>query len=255
AWSALLCDTHAIAATLVRYGRGDDPRVLAELERIASGVVETASGRAWPCVPWGGFRGPGRKGERCPQVTLEALRLFAMVAPAQRPGGIDDVARDAFRPWRERGDAQPYMFGHGYRFKTVKWPSFWYDVLRAVETLGAYPATWSGPDARPEDRRAMAELAACLVAYNVGADGTVTPRSAMRGFEAWSFGQKKVPSPFATARVAAVVRPLGDLADEIRAVDVATLGSSKGGTGTPRPPTGGGRASWRHPRIADRSLR
>ncbi|MCU0505114.1 MAG: hypothetical protein MUE82_04945, partial [Chloroflexi bacterium] len=33
AWSALLCDTHAIAATLVRYGRGDDPRVLAELER------------------------------------------------------------------------------------------------------------------------------------------------------------------------------------------------------------------------------
>ncbi len=238
AWSALLCDTHAITATLVRFGRGDDPRVVAELERIADGVVETSSGRAWPCVPWGGFRGPGRKGERCPQVTLEALRLFSMVPAVRRPARLDDVARDALRPWRERAETQPYMFGHGYRFKTVKWPSFWYDVLRTVQTLGAYPAAWSGPAATPEDRRAMAELAACLVAYNVGADGTVTPRSAMRGFDAWSFGQKKLPSPYATARVAAVLRLLGGIADAIRAVDVTTLASSKGGSGTPRPPPG-----------------
>ena len=238
AWSALLCDTHAIAATLVRYGRGDDPRVVEELVRIADGIVDTSSGRAWPCVPWGGFRGPGRKGERCPQVTLEALRVFAGLPASRRPAGLDEIARDALRPWLERGAAQPYMFGHGYRFKTVKWPSFWYDVLRTTETMGAYPAAWSGPEARKEDRRAVAEMAACLVLYNVDADGTVTPRSCMRGFEAFSFGQKKVPSAFATARVAAVLRPLGELADEIRAVDVRTLDSSKGGTGTPRPPGG-----------------
>jgi hypothetical protein len=236
AWSALLCDTHAIAAVLVRFGRGDDPRVVAELERMADGIVETPSGRAWSCVPWGGFRGPGRKGDRCPQVTLQALRAFSIVPPSRRPAGLDDVARAALRPWREREAAQPYMFGHGYRFKSVKWPSFWYDVLRVVETVGAYPEVWRGPDAREEDRGSVAELAACLVAYNVDADGTVTPRSAMRGFESFSFGQKKAPSAFATARVCQALRPLGDLADAIRDVDVRTLGSSKGGTGTPRPP-------------------
>lgn len=236
AWSALLCDTYAIVVTLVRYGRGDDPRVVRALSRMADGIAETTSGRAWPCVPWGGFRGPGRRGDRCPQVTLEALRAFSLVGEARRPPAIDAVARDALAPWRERGTAQPYMFGHGYRFKTVKWPGFWYDALRTLETLAGYPSAWRDQDVRDEDRRAVAELIACLVAYNVGVDGTVTPRSCMRGFEGHSFGQKRLPSAFATARVAAVVRPFACLAEEVRAVDVAALDSSKGGTGTPRPP-------------------
>ncbi len=238
AWSALLCDTHAIVEVLMRFGRGDDPRVARAIARMVDGIVETTSGQAWPCVPWAGFRGPGRRGERCPQVTLEALRVFSLVDEAHRPPAIDAVARDALAPWRERGTAQPYMFGHGYRFKTVKWPSFWYDVLRTLETLARYPSAWRGESARDEDRRAVAEQVACLVAYNVDPDGTVTPRSCMRGFEAHSFGQKRRPSAFATARVAAVVRAFGSLADEVRAVDVATLDSSKGGTGTPRPPRG-----------------
>jgi hypothetical protein len=236
AWSALACDTHAIAGTLVRYGRGDDPVVADALDGVAEGIVATTSGAAWPCIGWGGFRGPGRKGDRCPQVTLEALAAFARVPAERRPAAVEAVARDAFAPWRGRGASTPYMFGHGARFKTVKWPSFWYDVLRTVETIAAYPAAWRGPGARAEDRRAMAELVACLVAYNVGPDGRVTPRSCMRGFEAHSFGQKKVASAYATARVAAAVRPFGDLAAEIAAVDVRVLGSSKGGSGTPRPP-------------------
>ena len=48
-----------------------------------------------------------------------------------------------------------------------------------------------------------------------------------------AFGQKKRPSPFATARVLAVLRPFEDLADEIASVDVLALDNSKGGTGTP----------------------
>ena len=234
AWSALNCDTHAIAEILVRFGWADDPRVVVALDRMAAELVDTAQGRAWPCVPWGGFRGPGRKGDLCPQVTLEALRAFAMLAPERRPPGLDEVLRTAVGPWHRRGDEQPYMFGHGYGFKTVKWPGFWYDVLRTVETLGRYPAllAWE------PGRRALAELAACLVAYNVDSDGTVTPRRCSRGFEAYSFGQKRRPSPYATARVAAVLRPLSAIADEIRAVDVLELTSSKGGSGTPRPPRG-----------------
>ena len=67
-------------------------------------------------------------------------------------------------------------------------------------------------------------------------DGTVTPRSCYRGFEAFSFGQKRDPSPFATARVAELLRRFDPIASDIAAVDVHSLAGSKGGTGTPVAP-------------------
>ena len=90
---------------------------------------------------------------------------------------------------------------------------------------------------RPDDRRALAELAACLIAYNIGPDGRVAPRSTYRGFESYSFGQKKAPSPFATARLLAVLHRLDPLAAQVREVDVLSLPSSMGGTGTAEPPS------------------
>jgi hypothetical protein len=59
------------------------------------------------------------------------------------------------------------------------------------------------------------------------------------GFESFSFGQKHRPSAWATARVCTVLRRFDSLADEIAAVDVLALTSSKGGTGTARPPRRG----------------
>ena len=44
-----------------------------------------------------------------------------------------------------------------------------------------------------------------------------------------SFGQKKVPSPFATARLVAALRRFSELADEIAEVDVTTLAGSEAG--------------------------
>ena len=241
-WGALLCDTHAITEVLVRYGRAGDPRTRRALDRMVADMAAdraaTRQGPAWPCVPWQGFRGPGRKDEACLQVTIEALRTFARPPEADRPPGLLDAARTGLRAWRVRGEERPYMFGHGVAFKTVKWPPFWYGILTVLDALGRYPALWRGPDARPEDRDALAELVACLVAYNVDADGMVTPRSCYRGFEAYSFGQKKLPSPYATARVLAVLRRFDDLAAEARDVDVLALSSSKGGTGRPQPPKG-----------------
>jgi hypothetical protein len=135
-----------------------------------------------------------------------------------------------------RGEEKPYLFGHGIQFKTVKWPTFWYDVHWVLDALSRYPDLWRGRTARPEDRIALAELAACMIAYNVDPGGRVTPRSCYRGFEGFSFGQKKAPSAFATARLASVLRRLEGLAPEIRAVDVRKLSSSKGGSGTAVPP-------------------
>ena len=105
-----------------------------------------------------------------------------------------------------------------------------------LDALGRYPALWAGTAADRGDRRALTELAACLIRYNTTTQGQVVPRSAYRGFEAYSFGQKKRPSPYATARLLAILHRLDDLAPEALAVDVTALTSSKGGTGHALPP-------------------
>jgi hypothetical protein len=169
-------------------------------------------------------------------VTLEALRTFARLPAARRPRWILEAARTSLHAWRERGAEKPYLFGHGRQFKTVKWPAFWYGAYWVLDTVSRYPGLWAGRGSRPEDRRAVAELAACLVAYNVGPDGRVTPQSCFQGFEGFSFGQKKAPSAFATARVCVILRRLDALADDIAGIDVSSLTSSKGGKGTAVPP-------------------
>lgn len=252
--SALLCDSHAIIDILVRFGRGEDPVVRRALDRMAADIADTSQGRAWPCLPSNGFRGPGRKSDTCPMVTVEALRILAALPPDRRPlppAEMLTLARTLLGIWSGRSDAKPYMFGHGLAFKTTKWPPFWYNALAVLDVIGRYPDLWidngGSPDSAPNDtpdtdgadRRAIVELAACLIAYNLGADGRVTPTSCYRGFEDHSFGQKKQPSPFSTSIVLATLRPFETLWAEIESVDVLSLGSSKGGTGTAKPPKSG----------------
>jgi len=237
-WGAMLCDAHAITDTLARFGYAQDLRVIRSFERMVADIEDTDQGRAWRCRkdPAVGFRGPGRVGDFCPQVTLEALRATSYLSPEMRSAAIVKTGRVVLRAWRERAAEKPYMFGHGRNFKRAKWPVTWYGGFEVADTLGRFPELWDSPTAMQEDREALAEIAACLVAYNVGPDGRVTPRSAFKGFENHSFGQKKKPSPFATARTAVVLRRLEPLAADIEAVDVMALASSRGGTGSVQPP-------------------
>lgn len=240
-WGSLLCDTNVITDVLLRFGYGGDPRLERALSRIVADSSATPQGRAWQCVPDRGslWRGPGRKADVCPQVTLEGLRVFSHLPASERPAWLTDAARTPLEVWRRRAEERPYMFGHGYQFKSVKWPDFWYDALWVLETVGRYPELWRGPVAVPEDRTAIAELLACLIAYNFDADARVTPRRTYQGFERFSFGGKRAPSPFATAIALATLMRFPDLASEALSVDVTALPSSKGGSGTPVPPKRG----------------
>ena len=237
-WSALQCDTFAITDVLVRFGRGADARVRRALALADADLADTPQGRAWPCRPdvVTRFRGPGRKADCCPMLLVEGVRLFSRLPRDERPEWLPEAARVLLCTWRERGAEKPYMFGHGRQFKTVKWPPTWYGAYLVLDALGRLPELWRSAGAAPADRRSVAELAACLIAYNVSPEGTVTPRSIRRGFESFSFGQKKLPSAWATARLCVVLRRVEELAGEIADVDVLSLPSSKGGAGTARPP-------------------
>ena len=239
-WGALLCDTHAAVDVLLRYGvdPATEPTLARALDAMAADLTDTAQGRAWPCVPdpATGWRGPGRRGDMCPQVTLEGLRAFSRLPEDARPAGLLEVARVALRAWVRRGAEKPYMFGHGQAFKASKWPVTWYCAQLVLDVLGRWPALWRGAAADPGDRRALAELAACLAAYDTDDAGRVVPRSTYRGFEQHSFGRRTGPSAFATAQVLTVLHRLDDLAPDAAQVDVTALTSSKGGAGLARPP-------------------
>ncbi len=237
-WAALPCDAHAILEVLARAGHGDDPRVGAAYARVAADLSGTAQGLGWRCLPdpAQGFRGPGRTGDCCPQVTLEALRAFSHLPPAERPRTLPEAARTVLGIWRNRAHEHPYQFGHGRSFKEGKWPPTWYSALAVVETLGRYPQVWDGPGAADPDRTAMAELAACLAAYCVDDQGRVAPHSVFTGFGTHDFGRRGQPAEFAAAQVLRALHRMRPLAGQIDAVDVLVLASAKGGTGTPLPP-------------------
>jgi hypothetical protein len=237
-WGSLPCDAHGILDVLLRFDRADDSRTAAAVERVRLDFTTTGQGPGWACLPHSasGWRGPGRRGDLCPQVTLEALRLYSYLPPGRRPPQLLEAGRSLLGVWRNRGSEKPYMFGHGRQFKTVKWPPFWYSALAVAEVLGCYPELWRDARARREDREALAEIAACLVAYNFTRGGRVIPQSCYRGFESFSFGQKKLQSALATVRLCVALRRLDDLVDDISAVDVTRLTSSKGGGGTALPP-------------------
>ena len=216
-WASLPCDHFAILEVLLLFGRRKAPGVDQALARVRSTFAETTQGPAWHCIPdpVAKWRGPGRKNDACLQVTVEALRLFGLVAAAERPRAVAGAARTLLGAWRNRTSEKPYMFGHGRRFVDGKWPPTWYDASAVLEALAPYRYIWAGETASTEDRESVVEIVKAL-AGTVAVDGMVTPRSCFKGFEGYSFGQKRSPSPWATARVCGVLRAFATVAGDLR---------------------------------------
>ncbi|WP_428266376.1 hypothetical protein [Haliangium sp.] len=206
-WASLPCDHFAILEVLLLFGREDAPGIDQGLARVRDTFADTSQGPGWHCIPdpVAKWRGPGRKNDACLQVTVEALRLFALVPAAKRPKKLVGAGRTLLQAWRRRREEKPYMFGHGRRFVAGKWPPTWYDASAVLEALARFPTIWKGKSASVEDRQSCAEIVRAL-ADTLGPDGMVTPSSCFKGFEGYSFGQKKRPSPWATARVCALLR-------------------------------------------------
>lgn len=229
------CDAVPMAAALLRFGLGGDDRSVRAVTTALRGIVRTSDAAGWRCVPERrGMLALARRGPVCPQLQVEGLRLASLLPESQRPATVR-LVRAQLGAWRMRAEMRPYGFGHGYQFKTVRWPSLWYDALAVVDAVGRFAEAFAGDDALA-DRQALAEIAACLIAYNVGVDGRVTPVRVYPGYPDFSFGRKDGPSPFATVRVLSTLVRIADLAEEIAAVDVSGLASSRGGRAVPTPP-------------------
>jgi len=205
-WGWALCDAPVILRALVRFGLGEDPRVLTGARKL----VGLAEPFGWPCrvcPEQGSFRGPGKKTDPCPYATLSMLDLLAALreetpgskeAASLADGSEAEAGVEALLAcWDKSEERHPYMFFMGTDFRKLKAPGLWYDILHVADVLSRYPKTHT--DTR---FRTMLDI----ILSKATPDGEFVPESVYQPYKAWDFGQKKEASPWLEYKVACIAR-------------------------------------------------
>lgn len=192
------CDTHIITETLILGGYEQTNELQKAIEFIQQQLKETSQGLAWKCEPnsKSKARGPGRKDDICPQVTLEALRLFSHLPKKKRPVELVEAGKTLLRCY-ETKDHRPYMFGHGSRFKKLRPPFFWYNIGEVLDTTSCYSELIQEP--------AFQDMLS-IVTAKADDKGRFIPESIYTSFKRWSFGQKKEWSPWMTFYISRILK-------------------------------------------------
>jgi len=194
-----LCDTHIITETLLLGGYDGTKGIQKAIDFIGLQIKETSQGVAWKCEPnsTSNARGPGRKDDICPQVTIEALRLFSHLPKKKHPEELLDAGRTLLRCYEQSKDHRPYLFGHGSRFKKLRPPFFWYNIGAVLDTTSRYPEL--------VQESAFQDMLS-IITSKADENGRFTPESIYLPFKNWSFGQKKVWSPWTTFYICRILQ-------------------------------------------------
>ena len=198
-WTWVACDAPTLAYALLAFGLGDDSRVRQAVDHIA----EMADGNGFRCKAakeLGRFKGPGRREDPCPIANVYALKALSLVpdlvdSPAARAG-----TEMLLWHWGPECERKLYLFGVGRRFRWLKYPFVWYDILHVTDVLSRFPFVHQ--DTR---FREIVET----VTGQVDKDGRYTANSMYKAWKGWSFADKKNPSPWLTFLVLRVLNRVG----------------------------------------------
>ena len=193
-----LCDAPLVLYALVKLGLGDDARVQAAVEYLASLVRDNG----WPCAAapeMGKFHGPGRADDPCPYANLLMLKLLAELPGWYDSAAVHTGAEAALTLWTQRKERRPYLFAMGTHFAKLKAPLIWYDILHVLDVLTCFP--WLRDDPR------LREMVT-LVIEKANADNRFKPESIWMAWKGWDFGQKRMPSRWLTLLVVRMLERL-----------------------------------------------
>jgi hypothetical protein len=195
---AFPCDAPILLGVAVAFGRGDDPRVQSALEALE--VRREADG-GWFCHgEWLQLESSWRRRPvSCPLATLHslwALSLLPVSDPRRRSTGAG-VLIDHFRSYDRREGEPLCHFQAGKRYRRLKFPYVWYDVLYVLDVLMRF-------DDLRRDRRLLALADAALGDPPPGA--RYKAGSAWMAYKGYDFGQKREPSPTVTFLLARALR-------------------------------------------------
>jgi hypothetical protein len=195
-WTWMACDAPTLLYVLLSFNSVSDECV----QRAIDHVVGLTDDNGWRCraaPELGSFKGPGRREDPCPIANVYAMKALSQVpelvdSPATRSG-----AEALLWHWGPECERKVFLFGLGARFRKLKYPFVWYDILHVVDVLSRFPATHTDPR--------MGEMVAAITAQ-AGEDGRYTATSMYRAWKGWSFADKKNLSPWLTFLVLRIRR-------------------------------------------------
>jgi len=182
AW--MTCDYPLLLWITARAG------LVSEIGAAYEHLLELVMESGWPCASSiMGWRGPGRKADPCPYATLLALKALSGVHGALDSKEARIGVRFLLWHWENSRERPLYMFGAGKRYRQVKFPPHWYDVLHVAWVLSWFPfARREGAFKNIMDH----------IASSADPSGKFTPESIYNVYKGLDFGQKKEPSPTLT---------------------------------------------------------
>ena len=188
--SWMLCDAPTLLYSLQKFGVNDR-----RVDEAVDHLLSLVDNNGWRCRTSMGFRGPGRKVDHCPYANLIALKALAENEKLLDSDEVQTGVDSQLEHWNNREGRKRYLFGIGTIFRRLKYPHVWYDILHVLDVLSMIP--YAREDLRFTD---MLDI----VNGKQLKDSSFKPESVWRAYKDWSFGQKKVSSPWITYKVALI---------------------------------------------------
>jgi hypothetical protein len=91
--------------------------------------------------------------------------------------------------WGPECDHKVFLFGIGRKFRWLKYPFVWYDILHVADVLSRFPFVHQDPRFRT-----MVDE----ITVQADEEGRYTAGSMYQAWKGWSFADKKTPSPWLT---------------------------------------------------------
>jgi hypothetical protein len=198
-WVWMGCDAPTLVYALLAFGLGGDARVRKAVAHLAA----QSEDNGWRCKgapKLGNFKGPGRREDPCPIANVYALKALSRVPELLDSRAACAGAEALLWHWGPECERKLYLFGIGTKFRRLKYPFVWYDVLHVADVLSRFSFVHS--DAR---FREMVDTITC----QVDEDGRYTAGSMYKAWKGWSFADKKNPSPWLTFLVLRIQKRLG----------------------------------------------
>lgn len=183
-----LCDAPLLLSALVKAGCDYNSDIKPGVDYLLTFIRENG----FPCTvsqELGKFRGPGSKGELCPNATLQMLKLLSLIPECRNSTAAGYCIEGLLQLWEDSKTRHPYQFYMGTDFRKLKAPMIWYDIVSVTDCLSYF-------EQAKKDSRFREMLA--VIEQKQDEEGLFVPESVFLKYRDWDFGQKKKPSPYLT---------------------------------------------------------
>jgi hypothetical protein len=187
-WLWALCDAPTLSYALLRFGYGDDERVMNSIDHM----VGLITNNGWPCAvasTLGKFKGPGKKTDPCPYANLIMLKLLSELPFSNFQEALDIGIETLLNLWENSLEQRPFLFRMGTDFRKLKVPFIWYDILHVAEVLSRFPQC-------RKDKRFLEIIEVILSKSDE--EGKYKSESIWTKWKGWEFCQKREPSRWIT---------------------------------------------------------